>query len=144
MDMAADIKGRKRARRSPNSPKLIARLRAEIARLRAELRRLKGDPNGTTSHARGDSQAHQPDAQVTLLALPVPDAEGFYPATETIRAILAQQIIRRRRAAGWTQAELARRARVRQETISRLESGKHAPNVTTVDKIDQALKKVGV
>jgi transcriptional regulator with XRE-family HTH domain len=59
-------------------------------------------------------------------------------------AILAQQIARRRQDAGWTQAELAKRAGVRQETVSRIESGKNAPNVNTVDKLDQALKMAGV
>jgi transcriptional regulator with XRE-family HTH domain len=58
--------------------------------------------------------------------------------------ILARQIIRRRQAAGWTQAELARQARVRVETVSRLESGKHAPTVTTVDKLDRTLRAAGV
>jgi ribosome-binding protein aMBF1 (putative translation factor) len=74
---------------------------------------------------------------------PKPDADGNYPATETLRAILAQQIIRRREAAGWTQAELAAHAHVRQETVRRLETGKNAPNVATVDKLDRVLKEAG-
>jgi DNA-binding XRE family transcriptional regulator len=76
--------------------------------------------------------------------LPAADADGYYPALETVRAILARKILTRRRAAGWSQAELAKRAGVRQETVSRLESGKHAPNVTTVEKIDRALSAAGV
>jgi transcriptional regulator with XRE-family HTH domain len=44
-------------------------------------------------------------------------------------AEIARQIIRRRQGLGWTQADLAGRARVRPETLSRLETGKHAPNV---------------
>jgi transcriptional regulator with XRE-family HTH domain len=76
--------------------------------------------------------------------LPPADADGFYPATETLRVILARQLIQRRQAVGWTQAELAARAGVRQETISRLETGKHAPNVATVDKLDRALRAAGV
>jgi transcriptional regulator with XRE-family HTH domain len=76
--------------------------------------------------------------------VPSPEADGNYPAVETLRALLAQQIIRRRKEAGWTQAELATRAGVRQETVSRLETGKHAPNVTTVDKIERALRSAGV
>jgi DNA-binding XRE family transcriptional regulator len=75
--------------------------------------------------------------------LPSPDAGGNYPATETLRAILAQKIIRGREAAGWTQAEMAARTGVRQETISRQGRGKHAPNVRTVDKIDRALREAG-
>jgi ribosome-binding protein aMBF1 (putative translation factor) len=76
-------------------------------------------------------------------SLPQPDADGNYPAAETVQVILAQQIRRRRQAAGWTQADLAAKAGVRQETISRLEGGKHAPNVRTVDKIDRALEEAG-
>ena len=40
-----------------------------------------------------------------------------------------------------TQAELAKRARVRVETLSRLEHAKHSPNVATVDKIVRAWRK---
>jgi transcriptional regulator with XRE-family HTH domain len=75
---------------------------------------------------------------------PVPDADGNYPAIEALRTILAQQIVHRRQEAGWTQAELAERAGVRQETISRIESGKNAPNLRTVDRLDRALKEAGV
>jgi transcriptional regulator with XRE-family HTH domain len=76
--------------------------------------------------------------------LPNPDSDDHYPAAETLRAVLAQQIARRRAAAGWTQAELAAAAGVRQETVSRIEGGKNAPNVATVDKLDRALKRAGV
>jgi ribosome-binding protein aMBF1 (putative translation factor) len=74
--------------------------------------------------------------------LPAPD-DGNYPAVATLRVILAQQIMRRRQQASWTQADLAERAGVRQETVSRIESGKNAPNVRTVDKLDRALKEAG-
>jgi predicted transcriptional regulator len=37
---------------------------------------------------------------------------------------------------------LAKRAGVRVETLSRLEHGKHSPNVATVDKIVRALERV--
>jgi DNA-binding XRE family transcriptional regulator len=76
--------------------------------------------------------------------LPRTDSNGNRPAKETIQIIIARQIIGRRKAAGWTQEELARQAGVRQETVSRLETGRHPPNVGTVDKIDRALKRVGV
>ncbi len=71
--------------------------------------------------------------------MPEPDVEGNYPAVEAARVVLARKIIRRRRAAGLTQAELAKRARVRVETLSRLEHAKHSPNVVTVDKILRTL-----
>jgi transcriptional regulator with XRE-family HTH domain len=72
-------------------------------------------------------------------ALPEPDAKGNYPARATIAVLLAQDLIRHRLALGLSQGELARRAGVRPETINRLEQGKRAPNVTTVDKIERAL-----
>lgn len=71
--------------------------------------------------------------------LPLPDADGNYPAVETMRAMLARKIIRRRRAAGLSQVELARRAGIRPETLNRLEQGKHSPSIATVDKLDRAL-----
>ncbi len=79
-----------------------------------------------------------------LAEMPRPDSEGHYPAAKTLRAIVARQIAQRRHKANLSQAELARRAGVRQETLSRLESGKHAPTVRTVEKIDRALSKAGV
>ena len=71
--------------------------------------------------------------------LPRPDADGNYPAVETMRAMLARKIIRRRRSVGLSQVELARRAGIRAETLNRLEQGKHSPSIATVDKLDRAL-----
>ncbi len=105
------------------------RLRAENARLRAQLDK---QPSLLLNDA--------PD----LPALPPADERGRYPAIETARALIARQIIRARKAVGWTQAELAVRAGVRQETISRIETGKHSPGLKTMAKIDRALKKAGV
>lgn len=68
------------------------------------------------------------------------DADGNRPAVEFARVSIARTIIKERRAAGLSQDELARRAGVRQETISRLESGKHSPTVRTVEKIERALR----
>ena len=84
------------------------------------------------------------DADPDLPALPPADENGHYPAIETARVIIARQVIRGRKAAGWTQAELAARAGVRQETISRIETGKHSPGLKTLAKIDGALKRTGV
>jgi transcriptional regulator with XRE-family HTH domain len=41
-----------------------------------------------------------------------------------------------------TQANLARRAGIRPETLSRLEKGKSTPDVDTVDKIFRVLERV--
>jgi len=73
--------------------------------------------------------------------LPPPLPDGTY-SLQHVRISLANKVASRRKAAGITQAQLARLARVRVETISRLENGLHMPNTTTFDKIDRALTKV--
>ena len=73
--------------------------------------------------------------------LPKPDEEGNVPALEYVRASIARDIIRERRALGLTQGQLAKLAGVRQETLCRLETGRHSPTVRTVEKIDRALRR---
>jgi DNA-binding XRE family transcriptional regulator len=75
-------------------------------------------------------------------AWPPADASGNRPAVAFARVSIARKIIEQRRALGISQQELARLAGVRQETISRLESGKHSPTIRTVDKIDEALTRI--
>ena len=75
--------------------------------------------------------------------LPKPDADGNFPAIEYIRASIARQLLRGRAVAGLTQSQLARRAGVRQETISRIESAKHTVTAAVMAKIERALKKPG-
>ena len=72
--------------------------------------------------------------------MPTPDREGNYPAAEALQVSIARSILRQRRAARLSQAELARRAGIAHETLNRIERGKHAPGVATLDKIDRALK----
>jgi ribosome-binding protein aMBF1 (putative translation factor) len=72
--------------------------------------------------------------------LPKPDARGEYPALEYARASLARKIIKARREAGLTQAELARRAAIRPETLNRIEKCKTTPDVATIAKIESALE----
>ncbi len=74
-----------------------------------------------------------------LPPLPKPDRKGRFPAEEYVRVSLARDIIRSRREARLTQTELARRAGIRQETLSRIESGKSKASVKTVGKIEKAL-----
>jgi ribosome-binding protein aMBF1 (putative translation factor) len=85
--------------------------------------------------------------QTELPAWPKADSEGNRPAVEFARVSIARSIAEDRQAAGLSQQELARLAGVRQETISRIESGKHSPTVRTVEKIERilqaALKKAG-
>jgi DNA-binding XRE family transcriptional regulator len=105
------------------------RLQAEVLRLRSTLQKLR--------------QLVGEDSERDFPPMPPLDEKGYYPAQEAIRVGLARTIIERRQSAGWTQEDLARAAGVRQETVSRLETGKHAPNIRTVDKIDRALRAVG-
>ncbi|MHB1157359.1 MAG: helix-turn-helix transcriptional regulator [Phycisphaerales bacterium] len=77
----------------------------------------------------------------SLPPLPPPDEDGYIPAFEMIQASIARGIILKRRAAGLSQVDLAKLAGVRQETISRVESSRHKPNVRTLEKIEAAFIK---
>ena len=52
---------------------------------------------------------------------------------------LAAKLLRRRQAAGLSQAELARRAGVRPETLNRIERGRTTPDFATVRKLVVAM-----
>ena len=72
---------------------------------------------------------------------------GVAPASETAAsseldvdsASMADKLIRRRQAVGLSQAELARRAGVRPETLNRIERGKTTPDFATVRKLVVAM-----
>jgi DNA-binding XRE family transcriptional regulator len=83
------------------------------------------------------------DTAVARPPLPERDEEGNVPALEFVRATIARDILRERKALGLTQGQLAKLAGVRQETLCRLETGRHSPTVRTVEKIDRALKRMG-
>lgn len=85
---------------------------------------------------RENGQALESDE---LPPYPKPNADGNYPALEYVRVSLARDLIRDRRALGLSQQQLGRLANVRQETISRLETGKHTADSRTVDKLFDAL-----
>lgn len=72
---------------------------------------------------------------------PPADPKGNMPAVEFATVSIARTMIRQRQAAGLTQQELARLAGVRQETICRIESGKHSATVRTLERIERALAK---
>jgi ribosome-binding protein aMBF1 (putative translation factor) len=84
--------------------------------------------------------AHAGESEIAGPALPERDAQGNYPAVEYARASLARKIIKRRRMAGLSQAELARRAQIRPETLNRIEKGKCTPDTATIAKIERALE----
>jgi DNA-binding XRE family transcriptional regulator len=76
-----------------------------------------------------------------LPPLPPADAAGYRPALPFVDASIARDIIRERRAAGLSQQQLADAAGIRQETLSRIESGKNSPTVRTLRKIERAIAK---
>ena len=75
-----------------------------------------------------------------LPPLPAPNKHGRFPAIEYARASLARNLIRDRKSVGLTQHRLAELAGIRQETIARLESGKHTASVKTVERIDRVIQ----
>jgi DNA-binding XRE family transcriptional regulator len=75
-----------------------------------------------------------------LPPLPNPDKHGRFPALAYARASLARDLVRDRKGVGLSQQRLADLAGIRQETLSRIESGKHTATPATVDKIMRAIE----
>jgi ribosome-binding protein aMBF1 (putative translation factor) len=71
------------------------------------------------------------------------DREGpVSPGFDLDRDTLAEKLVRRRRASGLSQAELARRAGIRPETLNRIERGRTTPDFATVRKLVEAMNAV--
>jgi ribosome-binding protein aMBF1 (putative translation factor) len=103
-------------------------------------------PSVQTLTLGGERFVVLPEADFTRLTgeppepeLPPVNERGNYPARELTRAVMARDIIRSRRALGWSQAELARRAGIRAETLNRIETAKRSPSLTTYGKVHRAL-----
>ena len=64
---------------------------------------------------------------------------GMRDAVDFGRESIGRDLAGKRMAAGLSQAEVAGRARIRVETLSRLENGRGNPTVATVRKILRAL-----
>jgi len=61
--------------------------------------------------------------------------DSAQPGLDLDRASLAEKLVRRRRACGLSQADLARRAGIRAETLNRIERGHTTPDFATVRKL---------
>jgi ribosome-binding protein aMBF1 (putative translation factor) len=70
---------------------------------------------------------------------PPREEDALTPGFDLDRASLAERLVRRRRASGLSQAELARRAGVRPETLNRIERGRTTPDFATVRKLVVAM-----
>ncbi len=88
-------------------------------------------------HGAGEAVAM---ADEELPALPKPDKHGRFPALQYARVSLARDLIRNRKGAGLSQQQLADLAGIRQETLSRIETGKQTASPRTVDKIMRAIE----
>lgn len=100
---------------------------------------VKGKRMVMLAEAEFDRLKHKADEWEPRMPNLLPD--GNYPALEALRVSLAIDIIRHRRRVGLTQAELARRARVRLSTLMQAEQGQVSPSIRTIDKIDRALQE---
>jgi DNA-binding XRE family transcriptional regulator len=80
----------------------------------------------------------KPD-ETGLPPLPKSLPNGNFPAREFMRASIARDIIKGRRKAGLSQAELARRAGVQPAVLNRIERAKVDAATATVDKLLAAL-----
>jgi DNA-binding XRE family transcriptional regulator len=78
---------------------------------------------------------------VPMPELPQAHSDGSYPALKAGRAVLARKLIRRRWAIGLSQAEVARRARIRPETLNRIERAKVTADSATVTKVVRVLEQ---
>ncbi len=78
-------------------------------------------------------QAGVPSADVP------PDKAASSSGLDMDQPALAQKLVARRRSAGLSQAELARRAGVRPETLNRIERGRTTPDFATIRKLVVAM-----
>lgn len=107
---------------------------AKRAEVKAKRITVKGQPMVILDEAEFERLLTEADLFEPII--PGPDENGSY-SLAVIRADLALRIVRHRRKAGLTQAELARRAGIWLERLKRIEHGLIDPGVRTVEKIDK-------
>ena len=79
-------------------------------------------------------------ADVWEPTMPVPNADGNYPAFKTMAVVQALDVLRTRRRLGLSQTALARLAGIRLATLKAIERADLKPNVKAFDKIEAAFK----
>ena len=109
-----------------------------IDALKPQYRTIKGKRMVLLTQAHFNELVRKADLWEPVL--PRPDAQGSYPAKEAMAVSVVLDILRHRRRLGLSQAELARRAGIRPETLNRIEQGRNKPSVPTIAKIERALK----
>lgn len=67
--------------------------------------------------------------------------EGRGDGLEVDPMSLAEKLVRRRRVVGMSQAELARQAGIRPETLNRIERGRTVPDFATIRKLVVAMNE---
>jgi len=100
-----------------------------------------------TIEVKGERFVLVPEAEFRRMAdlprLPEPAADGSVDAIAYARASVARDLILARRKAGLTQAQLAKAAKVRQETVSRLESAMQTITEATMKRLWKVLERRG-
>lgn len=76
-----------------------------------------------------------------FVTLPSRNSDGTRDALSFARASIANTIIAERKTLGWSQAELARQAKVHAETLNRIERATRTADQATIEKIDRALRR---
>jgi ribosome-binding protein aMBF1 (putative translation factor) len=89
--------------------------------------------------SRSGSKQAAREEDDSLPPMPSRRPNGDYPAIEAARVSIARDVIHSRKAVGLGQAELARRAGIRVETLNRIERAKVTADVATMKKIERAL-----
>jgi ribosome-binding protein aMBF1 (putative translation factor) len=96
--------------------------------------------SGKRYYLLDEAEYKRASAPAALPPLPGRDDTGGVPAVAYVRALIARRINQARTARGWSQAELARRAGIRVETLNRIEKCHRSADPRSIDRIDAALR----
>lgn len=114
---------------------LMALREFEVLRHQARTAMIK--PTKTNRRGKAFRTAHRTNVTPRFPEL---DSNGHLPARAALRASIARDVIRARRAAGLSQEALAKLAGVRQATLAKIESTGLATSPATLDRIDRAIR----